>query len=486
MTARRPSVALIVDHPQRDLAGVVLTAFHLCQQDVDCHLVPHNLEEREIFALAPDFVLLNFFRPVNQALARRLVQAGIRVGVLDTEGGVWPNEAAYAELLWQDAELRRHLRCVCLWGPRLANYLVTQGLLSADQVAVTGCPRFDFYHGDWRSVLSNAEDHGASRILINTNFSVSNPRFATVVQNVRQAREEFGLPAERVAAAIDDEREAIVAMIDLAQQLARDYPAAEIVFRPHPFEDTDLYRRRLSGAKRIVVDNGGPVQPEIGRAAVVIQRSCSTAVEAGLAGVPTLSPQWVPAPTLNPMAELVSVPCASYGDLRTRVDAILGGAYDTPEEIRDAIACVTSDWFCRPDGLAHRRVGAAVLSALASGRTVDGARCERELYGLDRAAKPGPARLGRSLRYRLGLPSDWSFRRMRRVPPRNKPGKSFGVVDVRVLADRIQQAPAARGTRRLMVNVADADSRYRRRLLGQSITLTCEGVAPPAREDGIT
>ena len=483
MTARRPSVALIGDHPQRDLAGLVLTAVQLCQGDVDCHLVPHNLEEGELFALAPDLVLLNFFRPVNQALARRMVRAGIQVGVLDTEGGVWPDEAAYVELLWQDAELRRQLRCVCLWGPRLAHYLVTHGLLSVDQVAVTGCPRFDFYHRDWRSALHATEDRAASRILINTNFSMCNPRFATVAQNVGQAREAFGLSAERVAALIDAERDAITAMIQLAGQLSRDYPTAEIVFRPHPFEDTGLYRRRLRDANRIVVDNGGPVQPEIGRADVVIQRSCSTGVEAGLAGVPTLSPQWVPAPTINPMAERVSVPCDSYDDMRARLDAIFAGTYDTPPEIRDAIDCVTRDWFCRADGLAHSRVSAAVLARLG-GSTVDRAQCERELHGLVPGPRRGTAWLGRTLRYRLGLPTDWSFRRMRRVPARNKPGKSFGLGDVRALVDRIQQAPATRGTRRVTVSAADADPGYRRQLLGQSITLACEGAAPPAREDG--
>src|SRR5437667_6174836 len=155
-SVRRPTVALIVDHPQRDLAGIVLTGVQLCQQGVICHLVPHNLEDRELWALAPDLVLLNFFRPANEGLARKLMTAGIQVAVLDTEGGVWPTEEAYVELLWQDAKLRRQLECVCMWGPRLARHLVAREVLSSEQVVVTGCPRFDFYHPQWQPVMHQA------------------------------------------------------------------------------------------------------------------------------------------------------------------------------------------------------------------------------------------------------------------------------------------------------------------------------------------
>jgi surface carbohydrate biosynthesis protein len=446
----------------------------LCQQGVICHLVPHNLYEQEIWALAPDFVLLNFFRLGNQDLGRKLAGAGIQVGVLDTEGGVFRNEAAYVETLWKDAGVRRQLQCVCIWGPRLAQHLVAQGLLSPEQVAVTGCPRFDFYHPRWQPALGEPGKRARSRILINTNFSTSNPRFATLAEHLRHGIEVEGLPHERVVALFEAEHQAIEAMIRLAQDLARDYSSAEIVLRPHPFENVDVYRRRLNGLGRIIVDNEGPIQPEICRASVVIQRGCTTAIEAGLAGVPALSPQWVPAPVVHPMAEMVSVPCEAYGDLRARLDAIFSGTYGAPGEIRSAIDCVTRDWFFRADGLAHRRVSDAVLARLGGSRIVDERRCERLLYGLNGAAGVTAVDLGCALRYRLRLPPDWSFRQLRRVPTQNKPGKSFGVADVRALTDRIQRIEAAHGARPVTVTAASAHPHYQRRLSIHSVTLGCE------------
>src|SRR5215470_7793460 len=133
----QPHVALVVDHPQRDLAGLVLTALDLAQRGIVCHLVPMNLQEREIWALAPDFVLFNYLRRSNERFARSLIDAGIAFGVLDTEGAVWPDPDEYASLLWKDATLRAKARCVCLWGARLASFLIDRGFFTRDQIVVT-------------------------------------------------------------------------------------------------------------------------------------------------------------------------------------------------------------------------------------------------------------------------------------------------------------------------------------------------------------
>ena len=65
-------VALLVDNPYRDLPGLVLVATRLCQEGVICYLVPFNLQGSEIWALAPDFVLLNYLRTVNEGFAHQL------------------------------------------------------------------------------------------------------------------------------------------------------------------------------------------------------------------------------------------------------------------------------------------------------------------------------------------------------------------------------------------------------------------------------
>jgi hypothetical protein len=171
---------------------------------------------------------------------------------------------------------------------------------------------------------------------------------------------------------------------------------------------------------------------------------------------------------------VVSDQCEAYDDMRARLNAIFAGTYATPGEVRRAIDGVTRDWFFRADGLAHRRVSDAVFGRLGGSRTVDERRCERLLYGLDGAAGVTAVDLGCALRYRLRLPPDWSFRRLRRVPTQNKPGKSFGVADVRALADGIQRIEAAHGARPVTVTGASAHPHYQRRPSIHSVTLACE------------
>src|SRR5437870_5118836 len=98
-------VVLIVDNIHRDLPGLLLVAMRLCRYGATCYLVPFNLRESETWALAPDFVLLNYLRKRNEVFARRLMDAGIQVGVLDTEGQATLDSSA--KVMTSDAELRQ-------------------------------------------------------------------------------------------------------------------------------------------------------------------------------------------------------------------------------------------------------------------------------------------------------------------------------------------------------------------------------------------
>jgi surface carbohydrate biosynthesis protein len=473
-------VAFVVDHPQRDLGGIVLTAFEMCQQGATCHLVPLNVQHREIWSLAPQMVVLNYLRRNNEQFGRHLIEAGITVAALDTEGGVWPDVETYAELLWQDAELRQRVPLLCMWGPQLADALVESGTFTRNQLSITGCPRFDLYHPLWHDVTEKAPEQPVPTVLINTNFSVSNPRFATTEENARHLQEQLGWSFERYKEFVDAEQEAIALIIEMARQLHRDYPSIQIVLRPHPFENLDRYREPLKHARRIRIENDTTIQREIAAATVVIQRSCSTAIEAGMAGVPTLSPQWVPAPWVMPAAEAVSDPCESYEDMRQRLDAVFDDAYQSPDAIQAAIGDVVRDWFHRNDGMAHARVTGALQHLLPKNGHVDRRRCVRHLCGLDGSSGLGATRIGGELRYLFGLSPDWSFRQLRRMPNREwtRTAKYFGVPEVERLIGNIRGVRAARGdqTRPVLVLAARDTGEYLRPHEGHAITLRCDPV----------
>ncbi len=468
-----PRITLIVDHPQRDLAGIVLTALELCRRGAACYLVPHNTQDREIWALEPDFVLLNFARRGAEDLARGLMHAGIGFGVLDTEGAVWDTPDAYSELLWTETNLRDQVRPLCVWGPSLADHLVKKGFFSEGQIHVTGCPRFDFYHHSWRSVLDGDWD-ASPRILINTNFHTVNSRFVSRQLNEKQLREVYHWDEERIATFLDRETRAINGVIALVDALARDFPELKIVLRPHPFERPDTYHRALGHVQQLEINKHGPVQQQIAHALAVIQRSCTTALEAAFSGVPALSPQWIEAPVLIPLSESVSLPCDTYTDMREAIASIMSSSYRVPDQIARAIERVTHDWFSVIDGQSHLRVADAVLSSTSS-HSIDRGVCTRYLYGLNGTHQSPGERIGRLTRRYLGLNPEFSFRRMRTASTTfwDRSDKAFSCAEVAAIVQRIEAARRDQPAPPLSIELAKDAGDCRHGYNGRAIKLHC-------------
>jgi surface carbohydrate biosynthesis protein len=479
---RGKRIALIVDHPQRDLSGLVLLAFELCQRGAVCHLVPLNLEEREIMSLAPDFVLLNYFRTFNYRLGKWMDGARITFGLQDTEGGAWPTIDTYTRILWQDRALLRKARGVCTWGGVLAKHLIREGLLEASQVTVTGCARFDLYAKGWRGVIVDADDADCKRpghVLINTNYSLGNPRFTTRAENIEYCHKEYGIPYETLVRRAGVEHVAIQETIGMAVRLATDYPERQIILRPHPFEDPEPYRRALRTHGNVTFGDRGAVHPLICGAAAVIQRSCTTAIESVAAGVAALSPQWIPAPALVPVAEAVSIPVESYPALRKSLDEIMTGTYQPTPEQQSTIASAISDWFYRFDGWSHRRIADVITASAATWPSPDAPLCRRLAYGLKAGERGLIQKASSAARYLLGLSPDFSFRRLSNVPTDSwtYTAKHLDLGEVRSLLGRIEAAARSGGDECGSVYVGLTRDRgdYQVNYFGHALTLTLDG-----------
>ena len=414
--SRPPRIALIDAWPIRDLPGLALTAFELCQRGAICYLVPHQDGLGDVWALAPDFVVLPSIRQYLAPRVRNMTAAGMEFGVLDVEQSVFKNNAEYTNTLWKDRELTRGTRCVCMWGPDVTDYTVDEGIFDRDQVHVTGCPRFDFYADSLSDVYRTAlrPDSMPERrlILINTSFTIANFNKSSYELMALRFEENFGFSRDQVDTWRDLESMAIDETIDLAKRLANDYPDVDVVLRPHPQERVDTYVNRLGGQSNVLVTNEGPVMGWLFQAVAVIHRSCTTAIEAGLAGVPAVSPAWIPDAHGYPAPEAVSIACADYEALCSLLDDRLAGSFETPPETRANIENVVASMFFRNDGLAHRRVADAILASLDRAKVVDKTACRRMLYGLHHE-KPAALRLLDRARYHLRLPPTWSFRQMR-------------------------------------------------------------------------
>ncbi len=458
-------VALVVDNPLRDLPGMVLVARHLSKAGVTSYLVPFNLQEPETWALMPDFVLLNYLRPNNEPAARMMRSADIQIGIHDTEGGVLEDLESYNEVQAQDDALRRDVAVYCSWGPHLAEHVVSSRIFDDEQVVVTGSPRFDYYSEPWSKAASNMFSravslNGEKLVLINSNFSIANPRFGTSRDVVNIRVHQLGQDPVLVESWRDAEDRALHMLAELANALAERFPDVTFVFRPHPFERSETYDDILDKRANLRLIKVGPVDGWIMASEAVIQRSCSTAIEAGLAGVPALLPSWIPTPFNRPATEVVSIDCGDRDELFGKLEVLLSGTPLESKETDRQLAKVIDDWFYKIDGRAHERIAYAILDSLGSKRdAVRKGLCRELAYGILNPRRSWHWRARARARSVLRRSVHWSFLRWRddvRPMSWDQTEKYFDEHRVREILDEVEIVTAGSGAPSKSVTVQSA------------------------------
>jgi hypothetical protein len=106
-TDRRGIIGLIVDHPKRDLAGLVLIAHHLASLKLRSALVPMYQQGIDVPLLNASPVLVNYARENNRAILQGYVRQRRSVAVHDAEGGVLSNSGARSPENWARYTRRR-------------------------------------------------------------------------------------------------------------------------------------------------------------------------------------------------------------------------------------------------------------------------------------------------------------------------------------------------------------------------------------------
>ena len=168
-------VCLIVDNPIRDLDGIILIAWHLAKQNVECYIVPMYCQAFDVLSLKPNLVIVNYLRPNNINLLLRYKKENIKVCVLDTEGSPGKDLSKFASFINKIKE-KSLVDIYCLWGEEQYKSFKEKKLFNDDIVKITGCPRYDFCVYPYNQTLPKLF-RKKRFILINTTFPVGNPKF---------------------------------------------------------------------------------------------------------------------------------------------------------------------------------------------------------------------------------------------------------------------------------------------------------------------
>jgi surface carbohydrate biosynthesis protein len=326
----------------------------------------------EIAGLKPDFVLMNYLRDHNRELVKAYSECGILVGVLDTEGGVFHSvESDLTNVVARNEP--SNIDLYCLWGKRQYDSFVTHEVMPEDKLHLTGCPRYDFCVEPWRSALPYLPETGEAMILVNTRFSLTFPRYQRGLKDEINIMLGAGFEDGYVRRYVRQCFLVWAEMVNVVADLAQSFSKVTFIVRPHPFEDEKIYEQVFQDVPNVKVVREGSVLPWIKSCLLLIQRDCSTAIEACFLGVEPVSLGWIDADLLNnEVISTVSHHAKSRKELFSIVESALSGSpFSATAKKKEQRRSVVRDWFHAIDGRSSERVADAIMTTLDKGMGKD-------------------------------------------------------------------------------------------------------------------
>src|SRR5690606_6089812 len=131
-------------------------------------------------------------------------------------------------------------------------------------------------------------------------------------------------------------------MLELPGFLARAFPDARIVVRPHPAENHGAWQQAATGHANVKVIYRGSVLPWIAASACVVHSNCTTGLEAFLLDVPAIALRYPGGHGLDDdLPNRISYSVEDKADMPITIAAALAGGlppYGNSGRSRDLIA----------------------------------------------------------------------------------------------------------------------------------------------------
>lgn len=353
MTASKPLVAVIVDNPQRDLAGLLRVAYEICQRDIEVDLIPMYRQAYDLFDRRYDLVIVNYLRINLVPFLKFLSRRSTKIVVLDTEGSPGRCMERFARSV-SDCGVNHLVDHYCLWGnDQLRNFLEFSGFPS-EKLSVTGCPRYDMVRSE------KVVDKSGNVLLITTAFPIPNPKFSRGAHEELEELIAVGISDQDAHEMVNQYKVAFREMIAVIRRVVDEFKDYEVIIRPHPFEDEAVYLGSVSQGVR--VERAGSSIDAIERAKVVLHFNCITGIEAQLLGKPNCSPGWIPKDVIEKLGPPgpVGFVASDLGELLVWIRSVMKGE----QKANHDRAPWLEDRFYLQDGRASMRVSEVVQKCL--------------------------------------------------------------------------------------------------------------------------
>jgi surface carbohydrate biosynthesis protein len=340
-------IYLPVEVSRREMVAKIFTATILASKGYPVVVFKNTFFERNNWPSPGLYIGKNCFWNYGfgeEPNYHKMKELGIRVWHLDEEGGIY---IGAAESEWKRLFRKRlnpsALRAddkIFAWGEWQRDDLLQSN--PSCPVHITGSPNFDMLappYSDALAAFDRVETDGRENfILVNTRFSLSNGLMSLQrhLQDDSPSTQQFDAHTLRIWAS----QSAILQyhFISLVQKLSEALPHDQIILRPHPAENPEIYRLLLAGFSNVSVEWRGDVGSWIRQCRALIHNGCTTAVQAQFAKKPVIS--YVPLVDEDGqtpgLPNLIGVRCETVSAV---IEALqVGQVADGPEVLRRTIA----------------------------------------------------------------------------------------------------------------------------------------------------
>ena len=301
MTDKVPLI-IPVENQVRELDPKLLLACVAARHGFTCILGPHRVVDFRIASFPPSLYLNKSFTLMNLKMFKIMRKLGHQIVTWDEEALVHLPAAMYYSRRLSPLSLK-YVSHLFAWGEDNAELWRQYPEMPKDMpIHITGNPRGDLLRPELSAFYEDSAElirrtYG-SFILVNTNFNHVNAFYPS--QNLFKpiktpsAEPKFGKAARGMtrefAEALRDHKQAIFGHFKrLIPELEKKFPDFNIIVRPHPTENQEIYHQIAAQCKRVKVTNEGNVVPWLMATKALIHNGCTTGVEAYAMRVPSIS-----------------------------------------------------------------------------------------------------------------------------------------------------------------------------------------------------
>ncbi len=342
MTGSPSTLIIPVENQVRELDAKILLACIAAERGFPVIIGSRAYIHFQAASFPRGVYLAKSMRGLSKLMFAILRKLGHEIVAWEEEALVHPPAENYFSLRLSPATIRL-VSHIFAWGQENADLLKGYPDLPKHlPIHISGNPRGDLLRPELRAyfapIVQALQERYGDFILINTNFTDVNPFIPAIglflPADKPLAERTFGQLGKGLSRPFAEglyhhKQATLERFMALIPQLVEDFPALNIIIRPHPSESVDVYTALAREHRRITVTNEGNVLPWLLAMKVMIHNGCTTGLESFALGVPAISYL----PTFDAFYDYdyqglptrLSHECFSLEELTHTIQAILAG-----------------------------------------------------------------------------------------------------------------------------------------------------------------